>query len=227
MNKCYQSHPCSPNKKTERSAQKFQLLNHLTKILMLSCLVILVVSFTKNVDEIMLATTPSTKKVMLPVTRPWAKKPRESPIEGLRRVVPKKIRRRFFMDPGHLDLEPRLLWGQLRTLFQYEFWRHGWEVCENIFEYNMSTRYCNCTTWYIPSGIWKRWIIPYSSRLKQSILGRLPSRLRSQKFRSPFFYQCFYSATLGILMFFTAATHVAGKCIMPRSKSIPANNSHN
>lgn len=52
----------------------------------------------------MLATTPSTKKVMLPVTRPWAKKPRESPIEGLRRVVPKKIRRRFFMDPATLIL---------------------------------------------------------------------------------------------------------------------------
>lgn len=104
MNKCYQSHPCSPTKNHRKIGTKFQLLNRLPKILMLSCLVILVVSFTKNVDEIILATTPSTKKVMLPVTRPWAKKPRESPIEGLRRVVPKKIRRRFFMDPATLIL---------------------------------------------------------------------------------------------------------------------------
>ena len=47
---------------------------------MLSCLVMLAVSLTKTVEEIILATTPITKKVMVPITRPWAKKPWDSPM---------------------------------------------------------------------------------------------------------------------------------------------------
>ena len=50
--------------------------------LMLSCFVMLAVSLTKKVEEIILAATPITKKVMVPITRPWAKKPWESPMAG-------------------------------------------------------------------------------------------------------------------------------------------------
>ena len=169
---------------------------------MLSCLVILVVSFTKNVDEIMLATTPSTKKVMLPVTRPWAKKPRESPIEG-----DEKKTRSFC---------PANFWAEILSCFSC--WELAWwglmKFLANAWlggggkKSIVIISLCTFHLGYLgkSSNILAGW--------KHTFLGRLPSQLRSQEI----FHQCFYSVTLGILMFFTAAIHVARKMHHPQVK---------